>query len=582
MPGALPGGISLNIRSGAAEMRPKPMSELSQHLERETEGDAVHGAIGRETEWLGFTQLDLSDGKLLICDLEFLMIEEELLVELSSGRYEVQAKIMEYPGDRRVSRLRLLPAGVAASLGEPLGETWTDTAQTSVWDVTAMTRAYERRGMSDDALHDLVEKARDEQGRCGVLDLDAAQGAVAPFVDSGFGDGTFPVFALIADGRRVGVEIEFIAANEPYPFGEREGGEESAEEESAGDEVWAAFGDMLAELRAKRTGDKETDREAMKNSFTEFLGGLENQAKAAMEEFRNHVIGVRKRPVPLRIDLLPAEDTAWTRQPAAQERIQALERAGFVPAGCFQVRQISTYVVSGYVHPKENVQALVEQSGGQVNLVLASRLADGREFNVQDCPAKPGLPRPPWDWVERHPELPPDALIAAFFQRRPALATLPLRPEDVPGLIEDGFRQVQNWRAERGGWTLAEIKLQKGLPESAETTEELMMARHDSAEVWLFNWLRLQESLPFAPEEVLERLVIIHDDLTPDLLVNEWWLATMDFRAKEELFTEGSPREAFARVNAERGAKLRRVLQKTTGFPADFYLPADDPQTLPA
>ncbi len=558
------------------------MSELSQHLERETEGDAVHGAVGRETEWLGFTQLDLSDGKLLICDLEFLLIEEDLLVKLPPGRYEVQAKVMEYPGDRRVSRLRLLPAGAVVNLGEQLGETWTDTAVTSVWDSTAMARAWERLGMNDDALHARLEQVRDEQGRCGVLDLDAAQGAVAPFVDSGFGDGTFPVFALTADGRRVGVEIEFIAANEPYPFGEREAGEESTEGESAGDEMFAAFGEMLAQLSAKRTGDKEKDREAMKESFAELLGSFENQAKAAMEEFRQHVIGLRKRPVPLRIEVLPAEDTAWTRQPAAQERIQALERAGFVPAGCFQVRQIPTYQFYGFVHPAENVQAAVEQSGGQINLVLASRLADGREFNVHGCPAKPGLPRPPWDRLEHFPELSPDALIAAFYQYRPPVPTLPVRPEDYPGLMEEGFQRVQAWRAERGGWTLAEIKLQKGLPESAETTEELMMARHDSAEVWLFNWLRLQAGLPFAPEEVLERLVIIHDDLTPDLLVNEWWLATTDLRANEELFTEGSPREAFARVNAERGAKLRRVLQKTTGFPADFYLPADDPQTLPA
>lgn len=559
------------------------MSELSQYLGRESEGDAMHGALGQETEWLGFTQLDLSDGKLLICDLGFVPSEDDgLVVELPPGRYEVRAKVMVYPGDRRVSRLRLLPAGTAATLGKQLGETWTDTAQTSICDFTAMTRHFEVAKLDDDAFGERLDQAREEQGKCGALDLDAAQGAVAPFVDSGFGDGTFPVFALTADGRRVGVEIEFIAANEPYPFGEREAGEESAEDESAGDEMLDAFGEMLTQLSAKRTGNPEKDRAALESSCVEFLDGLASKAKAAIEECRKQLIGLRKRLIPLRVDVLPAEDTAWTQQPAAQERIQALERAGFVPAGCFQVRQIPTYLASGYVHLTEHVQALVEQSGGRISLALASRLANGCEFNVHDCPAKPGLPRPPWDRVENLPDLPPDALIAAFYQRRPAVATLPLRPEDIPGLIEDGFRRVQNWRAERGGWTLAEIKLQKGLPESAETTEELMMARHDSAEVWLFNWLRLQTGLPFAPEEVLEQLVIIHDDLTPDLLVNEWWVATADFRAKEEMFAEGTPREAFVRVNAERGAKLRRVLQKTTGFPVDFYLPADDPRAVPA
>lgn len=554
------------------------MNELRERLERQIEGDAVRGAVGRESEWLGFTQLDLSEGRLLICDLGFIPSEDDgLLVELPAGRYEVQAKVMEYAGDQRVSRLRLAPSGIAASLGEQLGETWTDTAQTSICDFTAMSRHFEAAELDDDAFGEQLDQTREEQGVCGVLELDAARRAVAPFVDSGFGDGTFPVFALIAGGQRVGVEIEFIAAETAYPFDATEKDEGTAEGDSAGDETWAAFAEMLGQLSANRTGDKEKDRAALKSSFADFLGGLESKARAAAEEFHKHMIGVRKRPVPLSVNVVPAEDAAWRWQPAALERILALERAGFVPAGCFQVRQIPTYFVCGLVHPTENVQALVEQSGGRINLVVASRLTDGREFSVHDSPAKPGFPRPPWELVENHPELSPDALIATFFQHRPAVATLPLRPEDFPGQVEEGFRRVQAWRAERGGWTLAEIKLQKGLPETAETTEELRMERHDSAELWLFNWLRLQADLPFAPEEMLERLVIIHDDLTPDLLVNEWWVATMDFKSREDLFAEGSPREAFARVNEERGRKLNRILQKNTGFPADFYLPADTP-----
>jgi hypothetical protein len=554
------------------------MNELKRRLEQEIEGEAVHGSTGRETGWLRFTRLMLSEGRLLICDPDFIPSEDDgLLVELTAGQYEVQAKVMEYAGDQRVSRLRMVPAGIAASLGEKLGETWADTGQTAVCDFTAMTRHFEGAKLDGDAFREKLDDARDEQGRCGVLKLNAARGAVAPFTDSGFGDGTFPVFALMVDGRRVGVEIEFIAAGEPYPFSAAAGAGASAAGEFAKDEAWAAVGEMLARLRVQRTGDKEKDRAAMKNSFAEILGGLEGKVRKAAEEFRAHVIGVRRRPLPLSISVVPAEDAAWTQQPAALERFQALERNGFVPAGCFQVPQLPAYLLCGWVHPTENVQASVEQSGERINLALASRLTDGREFSVRDYPANPGLARPPWDVVEHHPGLPADALIATFFQRRPTVATRPLRPEDFPSLVEEEFRQVQMWRAARGGWTFAQIKLQKGLPETAETTEELWMERHDSAELWLFNWLRLQPGLPFAPEEVLERLVIVHDDLTPDLLVNAWWVATMDFKAKERLFAEGPPREAFARVNEERGRKLSRVLQKNTGFTADFYLPADTP-----
>jgi len=38
------------------------------------------------------------------------------------------------------------------------------------------------------------------------------------FVNSGFGDGTFPVYELVSAGGRWGVEVVFIEPGTPYPF----------------------------------------------------------------------------------------------------------------------------------------------------------------------------------------------------------------------------------------------------------------------------------------------------------------------------------------------------------------------------
>jgi hypothetical protein len=99
------------------------------------------------------------------------------------------------------------------------------------------------------------------------------------------------------------------------------------------------------------------------------------------------------------------------------------------------------------------------------------------------------------------------------------------------------------------------------------------MARSDEAERALCNWWRLQSDPPVPLEQVLESLVIVHDEMIPDLLINAYWCATDDFKAKDADFAAGRPREAFARVVSSRGARLRGVYQKRTPLEADFYLP---------
>jgi hypothetical protein len=53
----------------------------------------------------------------------------------------------------------------------------------------------------------------------GSVPIADTPGATVAWIESGFGDGEFPVFELVAsDGSRVGVEVQFIAPDEEYPF----------------------------------------------------------------------------------------------------------------------------------------------------------------------------------------------------------------------------------------------------------------------------------------------------------------------------------------------------------------------------
>ena len=168
--------------------------------------------------WLDFCSLSLKGGSFLAVDAQFVPSEPDgLLVKLPPGNYSVQAKAVNYGGDRRVSRLRVFRDGASPKLGEKIGETWTDTAKTGVCDFESFSQAW---GSDDDASYETIEPFFDTDNPFGIVIFDAARGAIMPFVDSGFGDGTFPVFELAENGKRVGFEIEFIGEGKAYPFGE--------------------------------------------------------------------------------------------------------------------------------------------------------------------------------------------------------------------------------------------------------------------------------------------------------------------------------------------------------------------------
>ncbi|MES1180595.1 MAG: tetratricopeptide repeat protein, partial [Verrucomicrobiota bacterium] len=172
---------------------------------------------GEQTDWLDFCELELKGANFLIVDAQFVPSEKDgLLVALSPAKYSVQGKAINYGGDRRVSRLRVFQNGSNLRLGDEIGKTWTDTANTGICDFETFSKAW---GNDDDASYKIIEPFFESLNDVGIAVLAAASGAIMPFVHSGFGDGTFSVFELQAEGKRVGFEIEFITDDEKYPFG---------------------------------------------------------------------------------------------------------------------------------------------------------------------------------------------------------------------------------------------------------------------------------------------------------------------------------------------------------------------------
>jgi hypothetical protein len=174
------------------------------------------GQPGTESDWQEFCEFELHSGKLFLGDsLAAPELECGTVYPMPPGRYRVEARVMTYGDDQRVSRLRAWLADRTPSLGEEVGEAWCDVAQIGFCDNERWPPAY---NADPDAAWEKVEDQFFGVNLCAVVVLDEATDAVMVTAQSGFGDGTYPVYELADGGERVGFEVEFIKADEPYPF----------------------------------------------------------------------------------------------------------------------------------------------------------------------------------------------------------------------------------------------------------------------------------------------------------------------------------------------------------------------------
>jgi len=141
--------------------------------------------------------------------------EPAVTVDLQAGIYEVSRRRVAYGDDVRVGGFRAVLLGTEWNKGDQIGESWSDTATQGFCDIVAFTDA-----MPEDHESDYFEVFEDMlvTDDWSVVDLDPKKHARLFVVGSGFGDGSFPVFELLSDGNRVGVEVETIAPGTPYPF----------------------------------------------------------------------------------------------------------------------------------------------------------------------------------------------------------------------------------------------------------------------------------------------------------------------------------------------------------------------------
>lgn len=177
-----------------------------------------HGQAGIESDWLLLGEFDLLSGRMIAVDVRAGSPEDSPVVDLPPGRYRAECRGVAYGCGRWVSRLRAVREGCDGLLGAVVGEAWADVANIGLADLEPFA-VYSAALLEAEAGAPIFRRL-ESITTVGMLHLDPPGGAWMPLVESGWGDGTFPVFELVDRGERVGLEVEFIPHGTPYPWRE--------------------------------------------------------------------------------------------------------------------------------------------------------------------------------------------------------------------------------------------------------------------------------------------------------------------------------------------------------------------------
>lgn len=194
--------------------------KIATYLKKEITQMPFKGMRGRESDWLDVTELPLLNGKVSVVDASCAAQSSCASThKCSSGCYMVSVKLMEYGCDRRVSRIRLCLPKSQPDLGRKTGEIGVDCATIGIWDAPFASDYHRNK---EACLKKIAIAGRKlclpwKRRLCVNARLTAGGGSMV-IAETGFGDGTYPIYELRHVGKRVGLEIVFIKPEQRYPF----------------------------------------------------------------------------------------------------------------------------------------------------------------------------------------------------------------------------------------------------------------------------------------------------------------------------------------------------------------------------
>ena len=179
---------------------------LEEYLNAGSQGIPKGGVKGVPSEWLPVAEITVSHGSLWAGDPYVCDGEDGCMIDVPNGDYIVEAQGYDFDGIRIIGRARARLASASDVLmGEMVGDTGTDSALIAICDMGSVDAAV---AGDNDGFQAFIDEY--DFQRYGVIQFQMKGEIAIPYVNSGFGDGTGPMYRLMAGDRCVGLELDFV------------------------------------------------------------------------------------------------------------------------------------------------------------------------------------------------------------------------------------------------------------------------------------------------------------------------------------------------------------------------------------
>jgi hypothetical protein len=227
-------------------------------------------------------------GGIEVCDLGAVP-SDAFRLRVPNGTFAIEARLIDFDGSLRVSRVRGRLKGKTTKLGRQLAEISVDYAAIVIGDLRAA------RELDDYAREDLNDAVREfmQTEFCEKCTVRAGgirfQLAVCP---SGFGDGKYPVFQLDCGGRPAGIEVELIRDGHVLRNGRKKTRHST--------DATGTFDQMMARMRAALSAAERSAGQSKRGEFAltgeqSVLMFVRDHKDATTHQLRDHLASEGRR-----------------------------------------------------------------------------------------------------------------------------------------------------------------------------------------------------------------------------------------------------------------------------------------------
>lgn len=187
----------------------------------------------------------------------------------------------------------------------------------------------------------------------------------------------------------------------------------------------------------------------------------------------------------LEIHLSPVDEPRWRDRNRVAELISSFEQKGFESAGHFECREIPSLIISGFVHPAEQMAGtLYDHPSLGIWADIFVRYTDGGSLTVSSAPAGHEVDHMP----QQEKIYCKGASVDELFQKAMAEITAGRRraitKEEFAPALEAQYKKEMRWRSDRGGPSYLEVHRAAEEMGASTDRERLEKRTHQLQDNW--------------------------------------------------------------------------------------------------